>query len=107
VREQTKCPGELFALRGQVVGGTGRSLDVQPGHDQRVALEPLESLRQDVRRDPRNLRYEVVETPRSGEQCLNDEQGPTITHPNESLGEWRGRPLSLSFRHGQTVSVEG
>ncbi len=106
--QQAKGPGQFLALGGQLVCGAGWSLGVQPGHRQCIAFKPLEPLGQNVRRDPWDVRLKVVETPRPGEQGLNDEQRPAVTNLSESLGEWRGRTLRLlSLAHGQTVSVEG
>ena len=86
--QQAKGPGQFLALGGQLVRGAWWSLGVQPGHHQRVALKPLEPLGQNVRREPWDVSLKVVESPRTSEQGLNDEQRPAITNSKESLGEW-------------------
>src|SRR5215207_194789 len=85
--QQAKGSGQFLTLGGQLVRGSGWALGVQPGHHQRVALEPLQPLGQNVRRDPWDVGLEVVESPRLNEQSLNDEQRPAITDASESLGE--------------------
>jgi len=52
VRQQAERPGELPALGGELVGDARRALGVGAGHQQPFPFEPLEALRQDVRRDP-------------------------------------------------------
>jgi hypothetical protein len=70
-------------------------------------LEPFETLRQDVGGYPRDVLQQLVEPPRSGEQRLDDEQGPPVPDTHESVGEWGGRALAylgLLFAHRRTVS---
>src|SRR5215212_10704697 len=85
--QQAKGSGQLLALGGQLVRGSGWAIGVQPGHHQRVALKPLQPLRQNVRRNPWDVGLEVVESHRLNEQSLDDEQRPAITDATESLGE--------------------
>jgi hypothetical protein len=85
--QQAKGAGQFLTLGGQLVRGSGWALGVQPGHHQRVALEPLQPLGQNVRRNPWDVGLEVVESPRLNKQSLNDEQRPAITNASESLGE--------------------
>jgi hypothetical protein len=85
--QQAKGSGQLMALGGQLVRGSGWAIGVQPGHHQRVALKPLQPLGQNVRRNPWDVGLEVVESHRLNEQSLNDEQRPAITDASESLGK--------------------
>lgn len=91
VCEQAKRARKFPAFGGQLVGCARRSLGIWPRYEKRVAFQTLEALRQDVRRDPRDLLQEIVESPRSGEQGLHNEQSPTIADLYESIGErgWR------------------
>lgn len=108
VREQAKRARKLPAFRGQLVRCARRSLGIRTRYQKRVAFQPLEALRQDVRGDPRDVLQELVEAPRSGEQGLHNEQSPTIADLSESIGERGGRALGyggILFAHRQTVSA--
>src|SRR5829696_797601 len=85
--QQAKGSGQFLALGGQLVRGSGWALGVQPGHHERVALEPLQPLGQNVRRNPWDVGLKVVESSRPNEERLNDEQRPAITNASESLGK--------------------
>ena len=87
VREQPERPGEFGALGGQLVGGPGRALGVQPRDQQSVAFEPLEALGQDVRGDARNQAEQLVEPGRAGQQRLHHQQRPPVADPGQRLGE--------------------
>jgi serine protease Do len=108
VREQAKRARKLPAFRGQFVRCARRSLGIRPGYQKRVAFQPLEALRQDVRGDPGNVLQQLVEAPRSGQQGLHNEQSPTVADLSESIGERGGRVLGygrILFAHRQTVSA--
>ena len=104
MREQAKGARELHALRGQLIGGAGRSVDVGPRQQNRVAFESLEALRQDVRSDPRDLLQQLVEPPRTREQGLYDEQSPPIPDASQSVGEWGGCILFELLAHADARS---
>jgi hypothetical protein len=108
VREQAKRARKFPAFRGQLVRCARGSLGIRPRYEKRVAFQPLEALRQDVRGDPGDLLQQLVEPSRSREQGLHDEQSPTIPDLRESIGERGGRALvsgGILFAHRQTVSV--
>ena len=96
VREQAKRARKLPAFRGQLVRCARWPLGIWPRYQKRVAFQPFEALRQDVRGDPRDLLQQLVEPPRSGEQGLHNEQSPTIADLCESIGERGWRALVYS-----------
>jgi hypothetical protein len=93
VREQAKRARKLPAFGGELIRCARRSLGIRPRYQERVAFQPLEALRQDVRGDPGDVLQELVEAPRSGEQGLHNQQSPTIADLSESIGERGGRVL--------------
>lgn len=60
------------------------------GEDQRLSLQVLESLREDVWRDPPDPLGELVEAPGPVEQGLDDEKRPAVSDSRQRLAERRG-----------------
>jgi hypothetical protein len=71
VGEHPHGAGQVGAGRGQPVGVAHGAPGVRLAHDQAVALQPGQALREDVGRDAVEQRLQVAEAARPGQQdCL-------------------------------------
>jgi hypothetical protein len=87
--QQAQGTGELEPCGGELVGDARGPTRIGAGHHQRMGLEVLEALGEDVGRDPFEAGGELAEAPGPTHQGLDDEQGPAVPDALDRLGEGR------------------
>jgi hypothetical protein len=95
---------EITSSRRRVILLARRVVGVLPPFDQPATLEPIQSIRQDVARNPLRRRKEfrkamlVIQ-----KQIANDQQCPPVTNQIKRTGDWtrrtqRGVPMRMFLR---------
>jgi hypothetical protein len=85
LRKQSECAGQFTAGSREGVLEAGWPLRIWPSDDKRLLFEVLETLGQDVRRDPRQVGAELVEAAGPLKERLDYQEGPPIAHAAEGV----------------------
>src|SRR5919106_44155 len=87
VSEESERSGELAAARRELVREARGPPRVGPGDHDRLLLEVLEALGQDVRSDALDRVEDLVEAPGAGKQSLHEQERPAIADAGDGRGK--------------------
>jgi hypothetical protein len=90
VGEEAKSTGEVPSIPGQLVLEARRTLLVAPPEEDPSALEPPETVREDVRRETGQRITQLAEPAWAVEERLDQEQAPAVAHLLEGVVQGAG-----------------